>query len=63
MRGSIDDRDFSAFFLRDATVVGAIGIGRPAEIRSARQWIAARQQVAADVLTDPSAELAASVMP
>ena len=57
VRGSIEDRDFSAFFLADTTVVGAIAIGRPSDIRTARKWIAAHRQPRPDVLVDESREL------
>ena len=63
VRGSIEDRDFCAFFLADATVVGAITVGRSFEVRTARKWIAARRQLRPDVLVDESRELAESVLP
>jgi len=63
VRGSVEHRDFSAFFLADATVVGAIAIGRPFDVRTARTWIAARGRLRPDVLVDESRELAESVLP
>lgn len=42
IRGSVDDHDFTAYFLQDGVLRGAVGIGRPREIRAARVWIAER---------------------
>lgn len=40
LRGSLAARDFTAFFLdTDGVIRGAIGIGRPFDIRAARKWI------------------------
>lgn len=61
IRGSIDERDFSAFFLDDAVIVGAVTIGRPKDIRLARKWIAAHEHPDAQILTDETAALADSV--
>lgn len=63
VRGSIDDLDFSAFFLAAGTIVGAIAIGRPGDVRQARKWIVTREQPDAAVLADESAQLADSVGP
>ncbi len=40
IRGSLEERDFTAYLLDDGLVRGAVSIGRPREIRSARTWIA-----------------------
>ena len=61
VRGSIDERDFSAFFLEDGVVIGAITIGRPADVRLARKWIASGERPDAAVLVDEAAALADSV--
>lgn len=63
IRGSIDDRDFSAFFLDGARVLGAITIGRPGDVRQARKWIAASAEVNPDVLGDGDSALTDSVVP
>ena len=61
VRGSIDARDFSAFFLDDGVIVGAITIGRPADVRLARKWIASGERPNPAVLTDDDAALGDSV--
>ncbi len=40
IRGSLEERDFTAYLLEEGFVRGAVGIGRPGEVRSARKWIA-----------------------
>ena len=40
VRGSLDDHDFTAYLLENGVVRGAVGMGHPKEIRSARRWIA-----------------------
>jgi len=62
IRGSIEDHDFSAFFLDGGGVLGAVTIGRPTDVRRARKWIAEAVRVRADVLTDENAALADSVV-
>ncbi|MGZ5370366.1 NAD(P)/FAD-dependent oxidoreductase [Aeromicrobium sp.] len=62
MRGSIDDHDFSAFFLRGDVLLGAVTIGRPKDVRQARKWIAAGERVHLDALSDEDAVLADSVI-
>jgi len=41
VHGSVDDHDFIAYLLDDGVVHGAVSIGRPRDIRTARQWIGA----------------------
>lgn len=67
VRGSIDARNFSAFFLKgggldNGVIVGAVAIGRPGDVRQARKWIAASERLDPAVLTNESADLADSVM-
>jgi 3-phenylpropionate/trans-cinnamate dioxygenase ferredoxin reductase subunit len=50
VQGSLADRDFIAYLLDDGVVRGAVGIGRPRDIRVAAAWIAAGQRLE-DVLT------------
>ncbi|WP_375000405.1 NAD(P)/FAD-dependent oxidoreductase [Aeromicrobium sp. CTD01-1L150] len=58
VRGSLNARDFTAFFLAEGVLRGAVTVGRPREVRTARSWIAegARPDVA--VLADDEADLA-----
>ena len=62
IRGSIDDHDFSAFFLDGDRILGAVTIGRPGDVRQARKWIAAGERLRPDVLADEDAALADSVI-
>jgi len=62
VRGSVDEHDFSAFFLDGDRLLGAVAIGRPADVRAARTWIASGTRVRPEVLADSSTELAASVV-
>ena len=45
VHGSLDDRDFIAYLLDEGVVRGAVGIGRPRDIRAAEKWIAAGQRL------------------
>ena len=40
LHGSLDEHDFTAYLLEDGVVRGAVAMGRPREIRTARTWIA-----------------------
>jgi 3-phenylpropionate/trans-cinnamate dioxygenase ferredoxin reductase subunit len=40
LRGSLADHDFCAYLLEDGIVRGAVAMGRPGDIRTARGWIA-----------------------
>lgn len=40
VRGSIADRDFTAYLLDEGIIRGAVSIGRPRDVRTARAWIA-----------------------
>lgn len=44
--GSIAARDFIAYLLDDGVVRGAVSIGRPRDVRAARCWIGAAEQLA-----------------
>lgn len=61
VRGSLADRDATVFFLDDGEVVGAVALGRPAEIRLARTWIADHARPDPVALADDTAALAAAV--
>lgn len=60
LRGSLEARDFTAFYLDDGVVRGAVSLGRPAEVRLARGWIATGERPVASVLVD-GPDLAAAV--
>jgi NADPH-dependent 2,4-dienoyl-CoA reductase/sulfur reductase-like enzyme len=60
VRGSLTDRDFTAFFLDGEVVRGAVSIGRPAEVRVARRWIGERARPSTSALVDAD-DLAAAV--
>jgi NADPH-dependent 2,4-dienoyl-CoA reductase/sulfur reductase-like enzyme len=62
VRGSVDEHDFSAFFLDGDRLLGAVAIGRPADVRAARTWIASGTRIRPEVLADSSTELTASVV-
>jgi 3-phenylpropionate/trans-cinnamate dioxygenase ferredoxin reductase component len=53
VRGDLDAEAFTAFYLRDSVLRGAVTIGRPADVRAARKLIAARARVSAARLSDP----------
>lgn len=63
VRGSLDDRDFTAFYLEGDVVRGAVTIGRPREIRTARAWVAEHARLDAARLADESVPLEESVLP
>ncbi len=50
LSGSLDEHDFTAYLLEDGVVRGAVAMGRPREIRTARTWIADHTRLE-DVLT------------
>jgi NADPH-dependent 2,4-dienoyl-CoA reductase/sulfur reductase-like enzyme len=57
VRGNIETRDFTALFVRGSQLVGAVGIGRPGEVRAARAHIAASGNVEPAALMDDSNQL------
>jgi NADPH-dependent 2,4-dienoyl-CoA reductase/sulfur reductase-like enzyme len=57
VRGDLDGEAFTAFYLRDSVLRGAVTIGRPADVRAARGLVAARTRVSASRLSDPSGEV------
>lgn len=40
LRGSLADHDFCAYLVEDGIVRGAVAMGRPGDVRTARKWIA-----------------------
>jgi 3-phenylpropionate/trans-cinnamate dioxygenase ferredoxin reductase component len=57
VRGALDDLDFCAFYLRAGVVRAAFGIDRGAEVLAAKELIANRVRVPADVLTNEEIDL------
>ncbi len=58
VRGSIDSRDFTALALEQGALVGAVSIGRPRDIRAARDLIATGVVRTTTAWADESTELA-----
>jgi 3-phenylpropionate/trans-cinnamate dioxygenase ferredoxin reductase subunit len=59
LRGSVDDGEFSLWYLRDAQVVAALMVHRPADLEAACGLIASRADFTdrRHLLTDPGADL------
>jgi 3-phenylpropionate/trans-cinnamate dioxygenase ferredoxin reductase subunit len=58
IRGSLDDLDFCAFYLREGVLRGAFGIERGGEVAAARELIGQRRAVPASALADEDTDLA-----
>jgi 3-phenylpropionate/trans-cinnamate dioxygenase ferredoxin reductase component len=52
VRGSLDDRDFVAFFLKDGVLLAALGVNRGREVRRAMKLISARARPDPEKLRD-----------
>ena len=57
VRGSIDDGEFSAFYLDDGRVVAALSVGRPGDLDHARRMIAAGARPDRAALEDEGTDL------
>jgi len=57
IRGSLEERSFVAFYLRDGVVDGAGGLGRGREVRRARDLVRARRPVDPARLRDEDVDL------
>jgi len=57
VRGSLEDRSFVAFYLRDGVVDGVGGLGRGREVRRARDLVRARRPVDPAQLRDEDVDL------
>lgn len=57
VRGSVEDRDFTALALRGDRLVGAIALGRPQDIRTVRRLVAAGAPIDRAALADESVAL------
>jgi 3-phenylpropionate/trans-cinnamate dioxygenase ferredoxin reductase subunit len=60
VRGSLEDGEFSVFYLHDGRVAGALSVGRSDDLEHARRLLAARTAIAdrVDELADLSTDLA-----
>jgi 3-phenylpropionate/trans-cinnamate dioxygenase ferredoxin reductase component len=60
VRGSIDEGQFSVFYVQDGHVAGALSVGRSADLDHARRWLRSGAAIGdrADALADPSTDLA-----
>jgi 3-phenylpropionate/trans-cinnamate dioxygenase ferredoxin reductase component len=58
IRGSMEDREFLAFYLDDGQVKAALSVGRSDDLDQARRFLSERTQVDAATLGDLSADLA-----
>jgi hypothetical protein len=54
VHGSLDDRDFIAYLLDDGRVRGVVSIGRPRDVRAAKEWIAAGARLDDMIGEDPA---------
>ena len=59
LRGSLDDRSFSAFYLRDGSIECVVGINRVRDVRVGRRLIGNRIRVPGVTLADESIDLTA----
>lgn len=62
IRGSVEDRDFSAFYLKDGVVVGVFGLDRGADVMHAKTLIEEKRPIDAAVLADDDTDIADIVM-
>jgi 3-phenylpropionate/trans-cinnamate dioxygenase ferredoxin reductase subunit len=58
VRGSIDDGEFSIWYLKDGRVAGALSVGRSDDLEHARRLIASSSEVSATALGDLGTDLA-----
>jgi 3-phenylpropionate/trans-cinnamate dioxygenase ferredoxin reductase component len=61
IRGNLDDREFTAFYLENGLVRAAVTFNRPRELRPCRRLVAAGVYVDIDTLCDPDTDLRAFV--
>ena len=56
-RGSVEDRDFCAFYLKDGVLLAALGLNRGREVRRAMKLIAASARPPREALADDDVDL------
>jgi 3-phenylpropionate/trans-cinnamate dioxygenase ferredoxin reductase subunit len=57
VRGSLEERSFSAFLLRDGVLEGSVSLDRPRDVRRSLPLIAAGIRPDPDALGDPDVDL------
>ena len=57
VRGSVEDRDFCAFYLKDGRLLAALGLNRGKEVRRAMKLISARATPDPDALRDEDVDI------
>jgi 3-phenylpropionate/trans-cinnamate dioxygenase ferredoxin reductase subunit len=57
IRGSLEERSFVAFYLKDGLLMGAVGLDRGKDVRRCRALIAARRPLDPDALKDEDVDL------
>ena len=62
VRGEVEGTSFTAFFVRDGILRGAVTMGRPSDVRAARVLVADRRPVDAARLADPGVPVAEAVL-
>ena len=60
--GDVEGTDFSAFFVRDGVIRGAVALGRPADVRTARSLVGQRATVDTARLADADVPLAETLL-
>jgi 3-phenylpropionate/trans-cinnamate dioxygenase ferredoxin reductase component len=57
VRGSLEDSDFTAFYIDDGRVTAALTVGRSDDLEHAKRFIVERTQVDPAALSDESKDL------
>jgi 3-phenylpropionate/trans-cinnamate dioxygenase ferredoxin reductase subunit len=57
VRGSIDDFNFCAFYLRDGVIRAVFGVDRGGEVAAAKELIAGKAEIDPRLLTDDDTDL------
>jgi 3-phenylpropionate/trans-cinnamate dioxygenase ferredoxin reductase subunit len=57
VRGSLDDGDFTAFYVRDRRVTAALTVGRSDDLEHAQRFITERTEVEPAALADEGTDL------
>jgi len=61
VRGSLEERSFAAFYLREGVMVASVSVNRPRDVRRSMRAIAARVHPDRSQLRDPEFDLRALV--